>query len=316
MNLTAGGPVEPEWRFFDIPLRVPIRGQLRRRGAVVRGPYGWGESSPFPGYGEGSRAAADRAAITSAFELWPDPVRNWIPVHVTVPAVGPEEAAKLVGRSGCTAAKVKVAEGDDESRVEAVRHALGPHGRLVVDANGAWEVDEAITNIRRLGRFGVNLVEQPVRGYLDLARVRRAVEVPVAADELASSEEAVRRIVEVEAADALVIKVQSLGGVQAALRAVVAAGLPVIVSSLIETSVGVAAGLALAAALPELPYPCGLGTVTMLEGDLVGDPLVPVNGGIAVRRPEVDLDCLARFAGSDPDHLEDGAPRIRPLPER
>lgn len=296
----TGEPIGLTWRYFDIPLKARFRGQTRRKGAVILGPCGWGECSPFPGYSSESRDRCVQAAQASAFEPWPQPVRQWIPVHVTVPAVGAEEAAALVRQSGCTAAKVKVAEGDDEARVEAVRDALGASGRLVVDANGAWGVDEAVTAIRRLCRHSVDLVEQPVRGYLDMARVRRAVEVPVAADELASSEEAVRRIVKLEAADVLVIKVQSLGGIPAALRAIEAAGLPVIVSNLLETSVGLAAGVALAAALPELPFPCGLGTVPLLDGDLVTDRLVPVEGRVPVRRPDVNQTCLDRYADPAP----------------
>lgn len=294
-----GKPEPLAWKYFDIPLKVQFRGQARRTGAVLHGPQGWGEYSPFPGYPTDSRTYME-AAYSAAFEPWPPPVRDWIPVHVTVPALSPEDAAALVKGSGCAAAKVKVAEGDDEARVEAVRDALGPGGRLVVDANGAWEVDQAVRNIRRLYRYSVDLVEQPVSGYLDMAKVRKAVEVPIAADELAFSEEAVRRIVKVEAADVLVIKVQCLGGVQASMRVVEASGLPVIVSNLIETSVGLSAGLALAAALPDLPYPCGLGTITLLDGDLVTDSLIP-EGGMDVRRPDVDLARLERFAGSQPD---------------
>lgn len=293
-----GGSLDsPTWRYFDIPLKVPFRGVDRRRGAVILGPYGWGESSPFPGYAPDSRGRCEQAAFAAAFEPWPAPVREWVPVHVTVPALGPAEAAAMVRDSGCSAAKVKVAEGDDEARVEAVRDALGPGGRLVVDANGAWEVDEAIRMIRRLYRYSVDLIEQPVRGYLDLAKVRKAVEVPVAADELAFSRQAVARLIKVEAVDVLVIKVQSLGGVPEALRVIEDAGLPVVVSSLLETSVGLSAGLALAAALADLPYPCGLGTAGLLEGDLVADRLLPERGRIRVRRPEVDESLLRRYAG-------------------
>lgn len=204
----------------------------------------------------------------------------------------------MVRASGCTDAKVKIADGDDEGRVEAVREALGPHGRLMVDANGAWEVDEAIRNIRRMYQYSVDLVEQPVRGLSEMVKVRRAVEIPLAADELAFSIESVRKIVRAEAADVLVIKVQSVGGVQVAMRLIEECALPVIVSNMIETSVGVSAGLALAAALPDLPFACGLGTVPLLDGDLVIDSLVPVGGRIAVRRPEVDEALLERYVGS------------------
>ncbi len=289
-----------DWRYFEIPLRVPLRGQVSRRGAVVQGPYGWGEFSPFPGFGSEDVESPARSARSAAFEAWPPPLRDFVPVHVTVPALPPGEAADLVRSSGCSAAKVKVAEGDDEARLEAVRDVLGPGGRLVVDANGAWGTEEAVRCIRVFSKYSVDLVEQPVKTVDEMARVRRSVDVAIAADELACSQEAVRRLVDSEAADVLVIKVQSLGGVSEAMRVVEMSGLPAVVSSMLETSVGISAGLALAAALEHLPYPCGLGTVSLLEGDLVADSLVPVDGRIRVRRPEVDQSLLERFAGRDP----------------
>jgi O-succinylbenzoate synthase len=293
-------PAGPEWRYFNVPLRVPFRGQTFRRGAVVSGPCGWGEFSPFPGFGTEDHRAAVSGAYASAFEPWPAPVRDHIPVHVTVPALEPAAAAAMVRASGCSAAKVKVAEGNDEARVEAVRDALGPAGRLVVDANGAWTVDEAVRCIKVLSRYSINLIEQPVRTIEEMAELRRAVDVPIAADELANSPESVRRLVELEAAGVLVIKVQSLGGINRAMQVIEESGLPAIVSSMLETSVGVSAGVALAAALEHLPYPCGLGTVSLLAGDLVADSLVPVDGRIKVRRPQVDQALLDRYADPHP----------------
>lgn len=283
------------WTGFSIPLKVPFRGVTHRRGALVRGPQGWGEFSPFPGYPAARWRRCIASALCCAFEPWPAPVRDAVAVHATVPAVGAQEAAALVASSGCLAAKVKVAEGDDEARVEAVRHALGPAGRLVIDANGAWTVQQAASAIRRLSRYGLDLVEQPVREIADLARLRRKVNVALAADESASSPGALRSISKLEAADVVVIKVQSFGGVPQALRAIQAGALPAVVSSLVETSVGVSAGLALAAALPELPYPCGLGTVPLLAGDLTARSLIPVRGMLAVSRPDVHPGLLARF---------------------
>jgi O-succinylbenzoate synthase len=293
-------PAGPEWRYFNVPLRVPFRGQTFRRGAVVSGPCGWGEFSPFPGFGTEDHRAAVSGAYASAFEPWPAPVRDHIPVHVTVPALEPAAAAAMVRASGCSAAKVKVAEGNDEARVEAVRDALGPAGRLVVDANGAWSVDKAVRCIKVLSRYSIDLVEQPVRTIEEMAELRRAVDVPIAADELANSPESVRRLVELEAAGVLVIKVQSLGGINRAMQVIEESGLPAIVSSMLETSVGVSAGVALAAALEHLPYPCGLGTVSLLAGDLVADSLVPVDGRIKVRRPQVDQALLDRYADPHP----------------
>ena len=288
MDLTKAG--------FRIPLRYPFRGSRYREGVLLGGPQGWGEYSPLPGYTDGGEHRCLLAARESAVEPWPKPKRTFVPVHVTVPAVGPEEASALVRESGCAAAKVKVAEGDDEARLEAVRDALGPSGRIVIDANGAWELDQARRALEILGRYGLDLAEEPVRGLEQLAKLRRMTEVPLAADESVTTVEAAIRAKEMEAADVLVVKVQVLGGVCEALRAVEASGLPAIVSSMLETSVGVSAGLALAAALPDLPYPCGLAVSSLLTGDLVTEPLVHVGGLMQLRRPEVDEAALKAFA--------------------
>lgn len=261
----------------------------------MKGPAGWGEYSPFPGYSEGKERLAWQSAVSSATRPWPRPVRPSVPVHATVPAVSPQAAAGMVASSGCLSAKVKVGDDEEEARVEAVRAALGPHGRLTIDANGAWDLDDAVRRIRRLICYGIDLVEQPVAAAGDMRSLRRLVEVPIGADESVQTPEDAKFLAEIEAADVLVVKVQNMGGVDAAMRAVEASGLPAVVSSLIETSVGIAAGLALAAALPELPYPCGLGTIGLLQGDVVADSLVPEGGQLAVRRPEPDDAYLSRY---------------------
>jgi o-succinylbenzoate synthase len=279
-------------RPFTVPMRVPFRGVTERSGVLIRGPRGWGEFSPFPEYGSATTARWFEAALEAATGTWPEPRRSKIPVNVTVPAVDPDQAHSLVASSGCTTAKVKVGTDGDLARVEAVRAALGPHGRLRVDANAAWDVEGAERAIRALARFDLEYVEQPVAGLADMARLRRRVDVPLAADESVRTADDPQRIAGIEAADVVVLKVQPLGGVHRALAVAEAAGLPVVVSSAIETSVGIAAGVALAAALPELPYACGLGTVTLLGGDVVADPLIPRNGCVDVRRPEVDETSL------------------------
>ena len=284
---------------FRIPLRVPFRGTLERSGALMKGEGGWGEFSPFDDYGPDLTRRWLAAAREAADVGWPAPVRDVVPVNAIVPAVAPADAAAMVRASGCTTAKVKVGvdAAADEARVEAVRDALGPAGRLRLDVNGAWDVDEAIRRLRVLARYDLEYAEQPVAALDDLARVRRAVNVPIAADEsvrLAPDPLRIRGLR--EAADLVVLKVQPLGGVRSALAVAEAAGLPAVVSSAVETSIGLAAGLALAAALPELPYACGLGTATLLEGDVVADPLVPVGGALRVRRPEPQADLLVRWA--------------------
>jgi O-succinylbenzoate synthase len=204
-----------------------------------------------------------------------------------------DEAAAAVDEGyGCL--KVKVAN-DPVEAVAAVRAAVGPQVKIRIDANGRWGVDEAVRHLRDLAPYDLELVEQPVATLDDLATVRRRTSVPVAADECVRTLDDARRLAHLQAADVLVVKVQPLGGVRPALAVAEAAGLPVIVTSMLETSVGLAAALALAAALPELPYACGLGTATLLEADVVADPLVPVRGVLAVRRPVPDPALIERY---------------------
>jgi o-succinylbenzoate synthase len=287
-------------RVYSIPMRTRFRGVTRREGVLIHGPAGWGEFSPFPDYEARECARWLAAAREAAYDGWPPPRREHIAVNVTIPAVSPERAHALTTASGCRTAKVKVAErgqrdDDDLARVEAVRDALGPAGRLRVDVNGVWDVEHAVAMINALRRFDLEYVEQPCATLAELARVRRRVDVPVAADESIRRAEDPLRVRAAAAADVAVLKVQPLGGVRAALRVAEACGLPVVVSSAVETSVGLAAGLALAAALPELPYACGLATLSLLEGDVAADPLTPSGGMIEVRRPRLDEAALAGY---------------------
>jgi o-succinylbenzoate synthase len=297
------GPQRVLWaglRAFAIPMPVRFRGVTVREGALIEGPAGWGEFSPFAEYGPRECARWLASALESAAGGWPAPVRDRIPVNVTVPAVAPEQAMRIVAGSGCRTAKVKVAEpgqaaSDDIERVEAVREALGPSGKIRVDANGGWDAAQAARVLRRLAAFGLEYAEQPCATLEELAELRRHIDVPVAADESIRRAEDPLRVKAAGAADIVVLKVQPLGGVRAALRVAEAVGLPVVVSSAVDTSVGLAAGLALAAALPELPYACGLATMSLLAGDVTADPLTPDQGELAVRRPAVDGAALARF---------------------
>ncbi len=278
-------------RPFRVPMRRRFRGVTERTGVLLRGPAGWGEFSPFPEYGPVYASRWLAAAVGAATTPFPPALRDRVPVNTTVPAVDPATAHDLVAASGCATAKVKVAESGQElavdvERVAAVRSALGPAGAIRVDANGAWDVETAVLAIVRLDRAaaGLEYVEQPCRSLDELREVRRRVAVPLAADESVRTAEDPLRIAGLDAVDLIVVKVQPLGGVTRALEVIAEAGLPAVVSSALETSVGLAAGVALAAALPELPYACGLGTATLLSGDLTDRPLTPEGGQLEVRR--------------------------------
>jgi O-succinylbenzoate synthase len=287
-------------RAFAIPMRTKFRGITVREGALIEGPAGWGEFSPFPEYGPRESARWLASAIESATVAWPDQVRDTIPVNVTVPAVGPDRAREIVAASGCRTAKVKVAEKgqaghEDIERVAAVRDALGPGGRIRVDANGGWDVPTATRMLRQLSSYSLEYAEQPCATLEELAELRRFVDIPVAADESIRRAEDPLRVRAAGAADIVMVKAQPLGGVRLALRIAKECGLPVVVSSAVDSSVGLAAGVALAAAMPELPYACGLATMSLLEGDVTAAPLAESGGELPVRRPPVDQGVLARW---------------------
>jgi o-succinylbenzoate synthase len=290
----------PTLRAFAIPMPTRFRGITLREGALLQGPAGWGEFSPFAEYGPRECARWLACALEAAAYGWPAPVRDSVPVNVTVPAVGPEQAYKIVSESGCRTAKVKVAEpgqapADDVDRVAAVRDAIGPDGRVRVDANGGWTVGQAERQLSDLSRFGLEYAEQPCATLAELAELRRRTDVPLAADESIRRAEDPLKVRAAGAADIVVLKAQPLGGVRPALEIAELCGLPVVVSSAVDTSVGLAAGVALAAALPELPYACGLATMSLLAGDVTADPLAESGGALPVRPAVVDEVALARY---------------------
>jgi O-succinylbenzoate synthase len=200
-------------------------------------------------------------------------------------------------------------EDDDLARIEAVAGALGPEGRIRVDVNGAWDLETAASRLARMERFDLEYAEQPVATVEEMVELRRRVTVPLAADELVRRSSDPLRVVTEGGADVVVLKVQPLGGVARTLELARRAGVPVVVSSALETSVGMYGGL-LAASLLETPVACGLNTVSMMAADVTADPLIAEGGRIRVRRPEPDPELLARWA-ADRDTTGEMMRRLR-----
>ncbi|MFB8368028.1 o-succinylbenzoate synthase [Pseudarthrobacter sp. NPDC055928] len=290
----------------SLPMRVKFRGIMEREALLLRGPAGWGEFCPFPEYGDAEASRWLAAAVEAGWDGFPAPLRSTIPVNATVPAISADRVPELLARFGrVDAVKVKVAErgqtlDDDAARLDAVRSLL-PRAAIRVDANGAWDVPAAVQALTRLAAVGLEYAEQPVPTIEGLAEVRsllRAAGIPVliAADESVRKESDPLRVARAGAADLIVVKVAPLGGVRRALDIVAQAGLPAVVSSALDTSVGIRAGLALAASLPELPYACGLGTVSLFASDVTTDPLVADDGAIRLRDVSADAGLLERYA--------------------
>ena len=313
VNLPELPELLAEARVVSIPMRVRFRGITQREALVFRGPCGWGEFSPFTEYDDGEAVPWLASALEAAWQGYPEPVRGAVPVNATVPAVPMEAVEGVLARFGAVSAvKVKVAEAghtpaDDLARVAEVRRLL-PHAGIRVDANGGWDRDTAVETLTALAESGLEYAEQPVPDIAGLRAVRqelrrRGIDLLVAADESVRKETDPLRVAREDAADLIIIKAAPLGGVRRALEIVAAAGLPAVVSSAIDTSVGIRNGVALAASLPDLPYACGLGTLSLMDGDVTEEPLVPDGGALAVRDVPVSGELLERWA-ADPERRQ------------
>lgn len=286
-------------------MRVKFRGVQTREVLLLQGPAGWAEFSPFLEYDDEESSRWLASAVEAGWLGHPEALREWVPVNATLPAVSAELVPEVLGSyDGLHTVKIKVAEAgqslsDDVARVGAVRHLL-PDAKIRVDANGGWDVGQAVAALRMLSVFGLEYAEQPVATIAELAAVRAALRgsVLIAADESVRKAADPLAVARAGAADLLVVKAAPLGGVRKALEIVAEAGLPAVVSSALDSSVGIATGLALAAALPQLPYACGLGTVALMGGDVTPNSLVASAGGMAVRKVVADPAYLARFAAS------------------
>ncbi|WP_396667789.1 o-succinylbenzoate synthase [Microbacterium sp. R86528] len=292
-------------RIVALPLATEFRSITVREAALFEGPEGWTEFSPFLEYGDAEAATWLAGAIDFGWMPQPAALRHQVAVNATIPAVGAAAAAEILARfDGCRTAKVKVAEpgqtlADDVARVQAVREAMGSEGRIRVDANGAWNIDEAEHAIHALAEFDLEYVEQPCASVDELAEIRRRVKymgIPIAADESVRKAADPLAVARAGAADLLVIKAQPLGGVNRALEIVAEAGLPAVVSSALDTSIGLSMGVTLAAALEQLDYDCGLGTAALFTSDVTSPALTPQSGALSVDRIAADPSLLAASA--------------------
>lgn len=298
-------------RVVSLPLRTKFRGVVDREVMLFEGPNGWAEWSPFLEYPDEEAAVWLSAAIEFAYGSMPTLHRDRIAVNATLPAVAPDQVATVLARFGSfSTVKIKVAEpgqtpGQDVDRIMEVRK-LYPEAKIRLDANGGWSPELSFSFIKALAGQGIELeyLEQPCKTIDELARLRQMIaessfNVPIAADESVRKASDPMAVVEAEAADILVLKAAPLGGVSRALEIARGAGLPVVVSSALDSSVGISMGAHLAAALPDLRFDCGLATASLLAGDVTREPLLPVDGFIDVRRVEIDHQKLDIFEAED-----------------
>ena len=279
-------------------MRVRFRGITVREVALIDGPAGWGEFGAFLEYEVAEAAHWLASAIESAYGTGLPALRDRIRINATVPAVPAAQVPEVLARfPGVTTAKVKVAEpgqtlADDVARVNAVRAQI-PTVR--VDANGGWTVEQAVAAAAALTADGpLEYLEQPCATVAELAAVRARTDVPVAADESIRKAADPLAVVRARAADIAVLKVAPLGGVRALLDIAAQIDVPVVISSALDSAVGMAAGLAAAAALPRLDHACGLGTGGLFVEDVAD--ITVVDGSIGVAEVVPDPARLAALA--------------------
>ena len=288
-----------------LPMRVKFRGVTQREALLIDGPAGWGEFSAFTEYSPAEASRWLAAGIEAAYEPFPAPQRASIPVNATLPAVAADQVGNVLENYDAPhTIKIKVAEqgqelSDDLARVAEARR-LYPQAALRVDANTGWDIDTAVNALSRLSEYDLQYAEQPVPGITGLATVReklraRGIELKIAADEAVRKHTDPLEVSRLGAADLMVIKAQPLGGVRAVLDIAAQAKLDVVVSSALDTSIGLAQAAALASALPELPYACGLSTGTLFADDVTDEPLLATAGYLPVRRVKPQPHKLAKL---------------------
>jgi len=297
-------------KVVSLPLRQKFRGVTHREMLLFEGKNGFAEWSPFLEYEAEEAAVWLSAAIEWAFGALPEPRREYVEVNATLPAVAPQNVADSLKPFGAfETVKIKVAEpGQDPNadleRIWQVRR-LYPNARLRLDANGGWSVEQAVAIAGAMvdNKVPLEYLEQPCATIGELAELRvilkgNGFQIKVAADESVRKVSDPQAVVMAGAADILVLKAAPLGGVSRAVQIAAESGLPCAVSSALESSVGLAMGLHLAACLPDFGLAAGLGTAALLAADVTEKPLLPANGKLELRRVNPSPRLLADHAAS------------------
>ena len=298
-------------RVVSVPLRTKFRGISERELLLFEGPNGWSEWAAFPEYSDDEAASWLAAAIEWGFAELPRTKRNSVYVNAILPAVPQEEVAKILARAGkFKTVKIKVAEKGQGLALDLARilevQRLYPDAKLRLDANGGFEIPQALELLHKLSHEGIELeyFEQPVATIAELAELKvelakEGFATVIAADESVRKSSDPLAVELAGAADILVLKSAPLGGVMPALEIAAATKLSVVPSSAMQSSIGLAAELHFAASLETLEFDAGLGTMNLFAGDLVRDSLKPEDGVLEVRRPELNTASLETFRAED-----------------
>ena len=282
-------------RVVNLPTKTNFRGINHREVALFQGPQGWAEFSPFLEYSDEESARWLACAIEAATQAPPALYRSSIAVNATLPALnGESEISQILAAfPGCTTIKIKVGTNEEEdlARIAMVRK-LSPHAKIRIDVNGLWSVDQASRFLERCGE--IEYVEQPCASVEELRELKSRVDVKIVGDEILRKSTNPFEVDLQGAIDIVMLKVQPLGGIKRAHALAAHHKLPVVVSSALESAIGINYGLTLAASFQELSFDCGLATGSLLASDVAELPFI--DGKMQITRLEPNFDGLETSA--------------------
>ena len=282
-------------RVVNLPTKTNFRGINHREVALFQGPQGWAEFSPFLEYSDEESARWLACAIEAATQAPPALYRSSIAVNATLPALnGESEISQILAAfPGCTTIKIKVGTNEEEdlARIAMVRK-LSPHAKIRIDVNGLWSVDQASRFLERCGE--IEYVEQPCASVEELRELKSRVDVKIVGDEILRKSTNPFEVDLQGAIDIVMLKVQPLGGIKRAHALAAHHKLPVVVSSALESAIGINYGLTLAASFQELSFDCGLATGSLLARNVAELPIV--DGKMQITRFEPNFDGLETSA--------------------
>jgi O-succinylbenzoate synthase len=278
-------------RVVALPMKTKFRGVTVREVALIQGEYGWGEFSPFLEYDDAESAPWLACAIEAATQPKPKLYRTEVAVNGTIPALNDKEELERVVNSfpGVSTFKVKVGTNanEDIARINIIR-SLRPGAKIRIDANGLLSVEQAVSLVQLVGE--IEYIEQPCATIEELRELKKQISVKIVGDEVLRKAKDPFAIDLSDAVDYLMLKVQPLGGIRRAHQLAAHHNLPIVVSSALESAVGINYGLTLAASFEDMKFDCGLGTGSLLAKNVAQLPIV--DGKIAISDVVPNLDGL------------------------
>jgi O-succinylbenzoate synthase len=287
---------------LSIPTTTNFRGINHRELVIFRGSSGWSEFSPFLEYEDGEAKSWLRASLEAAYKQPPKLYKDRININATLPKVKPENVGSILQKfSGVKSIKIKVDSFKEDADLVEAALEYSPDAKIRLDVNGGWDLKSALLNLHDFHlRFGpvFEYIEQPCNSIEDLKALRKEIPMKIAVDE------SIRKFIDSdhselsECADFAIIKWQPSGGVSNSITLVNEIGLPVVISSALESGIGLSQGLNLASAL-SVELGCGLGTANLLTSDIVNEELEITNGQIRVEARTPNMEKVAKFRASD-----------------